>query len=251
MFPYKDDNPTVLTPYVTVGFIVLNVLVWVFIQGAGFSDQLVRSVCGLGLIPGELLGRATPGAGVELAPGMMCVVENHPKYWTILSSMFLHGGWVHLIGNMVFLWVFGNNIEDAMGHGRFVVFYLLCGGAAAAAQILVAPASMVPMVGASGAISGVLGAYILLYPRVRVHVLIFLGFFATTVVMPAYFMLGYWILLQILGGIPALAEMESGGVAVWAHIGGFAAGLLLIKGFARAENLQRRPIAAWELRGLR
>ena len=128
-----------------------------------------------------------------------------------------------------------------MGHGRFVVFYLLCGVCAAALQMLVQPSSTVPMVGASGAISGVMGAYILLYPRVRVHTLIFLGFFATTVALPAYVMLGYWILLQFLGGLPQMAGLESGGVAFFAHIGGFAAGLLLIRAFAREEYLLRRP----------
>ncbi|MBI1967669.1 MAG: rhomboid family intramembrane serine protease [Gemmatimonadetes bacterium] len=251
MFPYRDENPTVLTPYVTVGFIALNVLSWLFLQGAGFSEQLPRSVCELGLIPGELLGRAPPGSGIELAPGLVCVVEAHPKYWTLLTSMFMHGGWAHLFFNMMFLWVFGNNIEDAMGHVRFVVFYLLCGVAAAAAQVFVSPTSPIPMVGASGAISGVLGGYLLLYPRVRVHTLIFLGFFVTTVALPAYVMLGYWILLQLLGGLPALAGVESGGVAFWAHIGGFVAGLGLVRLFAKEENLLRRPHPVFALRDWR
>ena len=240
MFPYRDDNPTVLTPYVTVGFIALNILVWVLVQGAGFSDQLAKSVCELGLIPGELLGRVPAGEGVPIAPGVVCRVQGDPQYWTVLTSMFLHGGWFHLIGNMLFLWVFGNNIEDAMGHGRFVVFYLLCGVVAAGTQVVISPSSAIPMVGASGAISGVLGAYLLLYPRVRVHTLIFLGVFVTTVALPAYVMLGYWILLQLLGGLPALAGMESGGVAFWAHIGGFVAGMALISLFVRRENLERR-----------
>jgi membrane associated rhomboid family serine protease len=248
MFPFRDENPTVLTPFVTVGFIALNVLVWVLVQGAGFSDQLARSVCELGLIPGELLGRLPPGEGVPLAPGVMCFVQAKPQYFTVLTSMFLHGGWFHLIGNMVFFWVFGNNIEDAMGHGRFVVFYLLCGAAAAATQIAISPSSAIPMVGASGAISGVLGAYLLLYPRVRVHTLIFLGVFVTTVALPAYVMLGYWILLQLLGGLPALAGMESGGVAFWAHIGGFVAGLVLISLFVKRDNLERRPARAYGYR---
>ena len=246
MFPYRDDNPTVLTPYVTVGFIALNVLTWLFVQGAGVSEQLPRSVCRLGLIPGELLGRATPGTGIELAPGLACVVEAHPKYWTVLTAMFMHGGWFHLIGNMLFLWVFGNNIEDAMGHGRFVVFYLFCGVAAAAVQVFMSPTSLIPMVGASGAISGVLGGYLLLYPRVRVHTLIFLGFFVTTIALPAYVMLGYWILLQLAGA--SLSGMETGGVAFWAHIGGFVAGMLLIRLFAKSENLLRRPTPVYEFR---
>ena len=251
MFPFRDENPTVLTPYVTVGFIALNVLVWVLVQGAGFSDQLARSVCELGLIPGELLGRVAPGAEVPLAPGVVCVLQADPQYFTVLTSMFLHGGWFHLIGNMLFFWVFGNNIEDAMGHGRFVVFYLLCGVAAAATQVVISPSSAIPMVGASGAISGVLGAYLLLYPRVRVHTLIFLGVFVTTVALPAYVMLGYWILLQLLGGLPALAGMESGGVAFWAHIGGFVAGMVLISLFVKRENIERRPARAYSYRDWR
>jgi membrane associated rhomboid family serine protease len=243
VFPYKDENPTTLTPVVTVGMIVLNVLAWVAVQGLGSQDALIASVCNGGLIPGELLGTAPPGRGVELGPGATCPVGPAPEYHTVLTSMFLHGGWLHLIGNMVFLWVFGNNIEDAMGHGRFVVFYLVCGVAAAAAQVAIDPSSIVPMVGASGAISGVLGGYILLYPRARVHTLLFLGLFVTTVDVPAYVMLGYWILLQFLGGLPALAGLGGeGGVAFWAHIGGFVAGLILIRFFARQEFLARRPV---------
>jgi membrane associated rhomboid family serine protease len=155
---------------------------------------------------------------------------------------------MHLIGNMVFLWVFGNNIEDAMGHGRFVVFYLLCGLAAAAAQVLVSPASQVPMVGASGAISGVLGAYLLLYPKVLVHTLLPLGFYVTTIRLPAYVMLGYWIVLQVLSGLAAQARVggEGGGVAYMAHIGGFVAGLVAIRLFARPDYLARRPVATAE-----
>ena len=250
MFPYKDENPTVLTPVVTVGLIVVNVLVWAVVQGLGATEPLVRSVCNLGLVPGELLGTAPPGTAVPLGEGWTCVVDPEPAYATIITSMFLHGGWFHLIGNMVFLWVFGNNIEDAMGHGRFVVFYLLCGVAAAAAQVAVNPSSAVPMVGASGAISGVLGAYLLLYPKVRVHTLVFLGFYVTTIALPAYIMLGYWILLQLLGGLPALGRMDEGGVAFFAHIGGFVAGLALIKPFAKPENLERRPVhwTEWHMR---
>jgi len=241
MFPYKDDNPTELVPIVTVGIIAANVLVWLFVQGMGSPEALVRSVCNLGLVPGELLQTAKAGRGVELAPGLFCMVDAHPHYTTLLTSMFTHGGWLHLIGNMVFLWVFGNNIEDVMGHARFVVFYLVCGIAAAAAQIALSPASVVPMVGASGAISGVLGAYLLLYPRVRVHTVLFFGFYVTTVALPAYVMLGYWALLQLMGGLVALSGVDRGGVAVFAHIGGFVAGLVLIRLFASEDALRRRP----------
>jgi membrane associated rhomboid family serine protease len=239
VFPYKDDNPTVLTPVVTLGIIALNVVVWLFIQGAGAEQPLAASVCRLGLIPGELLQRLPEGTRVPLGPGMSCMI-GPPHPLTVLTSMFMHGGWAHIIGNMWFLWVFGNNIEDSMGHGRFVVFYLLCGIAAAAAQIAVAPGSRVPMVGASGAISGVLGAYVVLYPRVRVHTLVTLGFFITTVALPAYVMLGYWFLLQILlGAVGSMSRVE-GGVAVWAHVGGFIAGVVLIKLFASTQLTTQR-----------
>lgn len=241
MFPYKDENPTERPAVVTVAFIVINVLVWIFIQGAGSTVPLVESVCNLGLIPGELLGTAKPGSGIELAPGLHCLVDVTPSYWTVVTSMFSHGGWFHLIGNMVFLWVFGNNIEDAMGPGKFVLFYLICGVAAAAAQIVLNTDSLVPMVGASGAISGVLGAYLLLYPRVRVHTLIILPIYITTVALPAYLMLGYWMLLQLLGGAGSLADLERGGVAFFAHIGGFVAGLLLVRIFVSEDVLRRRP----------
>jgi membrane associated rhomboid family serine protease len=245
MFPYKDENPTYLTPMVTLAVIAVNVAVWLLVQGAGTLPALPQSVCELGLIPGELLGRVPPGQSVPVGPGVACVISGQPSWITPLSSMFLHGGWFHLLGNMWFLWVFGNNIEDAMGHVRFTVFYLVCGVLAAAAQVLADPSSPVPMVGASGAISGVMGAYLVLYPRVRVHTLVFLGFFITRWTLPAYVMLLYWALIQILGTLPSLAGMEvGGGVAFMAHLGGFAAGVVLIKLFARPEFVRRhrRPV---------
>lgn len=227
MFPYRDDNPTLRTPVVTIALIVINVVVWIAVQGAGTEPALSRSICELGLTPGELLGRAQPGSGVMLTPTAACVVKVAPAWHTLLSSVFMHGGWAHLIGNMWFLWVFGNNVEDVMGRLRFPIFYLSCAGAAAGAQMLTNPDSVVPMVGASGAIGGVMGAYIVLFPRVRVHLFVFLGFFFTTVAVPAYFMLGYWFVLQLLGGLPALGQ-QTGGVAFWAHVGGFLAGAGLV-----------------------
>lgn len=241
MFPYKDENPTERPAIVTVSIIIANVLVWLFVQGMGAPAQLARSVCDLGLIPGEILQSVKPGTGLELAPGMYCLVDAAPNYLTAITSMFSHGGWFHLIGNMVFLWVFGNNIEDVMGHGRFIVFYLLCGLAAAATQTFLSPHSIVPMVGASGAISGVLGAYLLLYPRVRVHTLIILPIYITTVALPAYIMLGYWALLQLVGGLGSLSEIDKGGVAFFAHVGGFVTGLVLIRLFVSEDVLRRRP----------
>lgn len=241
MIPYKDENPTELTPVVTVAIIVVNALVWLFVQGAGASTpQLLRSVCELGLVPGEVLRTVPPGTAVAIGQGLQCVVTAEPHWWTVGTSMFMHAGWLHIIGNMWFLWVFGNNIEDSMGHGRFVVFYLLCGAAAAVAQIVSDPRSAVPMVGASGAISGVMGAYILLYPRVRVHTLIWLGFFVTTVALPAYVMLGYWFVYQLLLGTVGVVSRMQGGTAFWAHVGGFVAGMVLIRLFVNTAFLERR-----------
>jgi membrane associated rhomboid family serine protease len=228
MFPYRDDNPTLATPLVTVLLIGINVVFWVVVQGMGAEPNLSRSVCELGLIPGEFLGRLPDGYTIPMSRTMACVMEGDPSWYTPLTSMFLHGGWFHLIGNMWFLWVFGNNVEDSMGRIRYCFFYILCGLAAAASQTLVNPASAVPMVGASGAISGVMGAYVVLYPRVRVHMLVILGIFITRIVVPAYLMLGYWFLLQLVGGGLATGE---GGVAFWAHAGGFVAGAALISMF--------------------
>jgi membrane associated rhomboid family serine protease len=243
VIPYRDENPTTLSPIVTVAIIALNVLAWLFIEGAGAGRAVDAAVCHYGLIPGEVLRRVPPGSGVEMAPGVFCPVDPSPQYWTVLTSMFMHGGWIHLIGNMVFFWVFGNNIEDAMGHVRFALFYILCGVAAAATQTLVTPSSTGPRVGASGAISGILGAYLLLYPRVRVHALLYLGIYVTSIVVPAYLMLGYWILLQIVSSLSSLgAHHETGGTAFFAHIGGFVAGLVLIRLFAKPDYLERRVL---------
>jgi membrane associated rhomboid family serine protease len=240
VFPYKDENPTYLTPIVTVALVLINAAAWLVLQGAGTEPALSRSVCELGLIPGDILGRVPDGYELPLGRGMACVLGGPPAWHTVVTSMFLHGGWFHLIGNMWFLWVFGNNIEDAMGHGRFAVFYLASGLLAAAAQVAAGPSSPIPMVGASGAISGVMGAYLVLYPRVRVHTLIFLGIFLTRVTLPAWIMLVYWAFLQVLGSVPAIAGGQTGGgVAFLAHLGGFAAGVALIKLFARPEFVAR------------
>ncbi len=238
MFPYKDENPTYLTPVVTVGLIVVTSLVWVVVQGAGTHPRLAESICALGAIPAELLGRLGRTVSIPLGPGVACEVSPGASWHTMATSMFLHGSWFHLIGNMWFLWVFGNNVEDSMGHGRFVLFYLVTGILAAAAQILTSPTSAVPMVGASGAISGVMGGYLLLYPRVRIHMLVFWGFLVTTVAVPAYFMLLYWALIQFLSGLWT-AGAEGGGVAFMAHLGGFIAGAGLIRLFAKPEFVNR------------
>lgn len=244
MFPIKDDNPHFLTPIVTYALVAANVLAWIGFQGLGAEGRLVESICSLGLIPAEILGTAAPGTRVPLGSNAVCVLSGDPNWITPLSSMFLHGGWFHLIGNMWFLWLFGNNVEDSMGHGRFLVFYLLCGFAADALQVAFSPESTVPMVGASGAIGGVMGAYIVLYPRVRVHMVVLLGFFVTRIAVPAVVMLGYWFAIQVLGGAASLGR-EGGGVAFWAHVGGFVAGALAIFPFRDPALVARHPYHGW------
>ena len=220
MIPLHDDNPTSLTPFVTVGLIVACVAVFLW-QVSLPPAAMEAALYGYGMIPAVLFGER------ELAPGLAAI----PAELSVVTSMFLHGGWMHLIGNMLYLWIFGNNVEDAMGHGRFVVFYLLCGLAAAFAQAFQDPGSTVPMIGASGAIGGVLGAYVLLYPQARVLVLIPLGFFFYTLRIRALYVLGFWFLLQFLQS--AMTAGQQGGVAYWAHIGGFVAGMVLILPFRR------------------
>lgn len=246
MLPISDDNPHFLTPYTTLGLIGLNVLAWVFLQGMGMEPALSGSMCRFALVPGELLGVLQPGSSFAVGPATACQIGSSPAWYTLLTSMFMHGGWVHLLGNMWFLWIFGNNVEDAMGHVRFAVFYLLCGLVAAALELFLTNNPAVPMVGASGAIGGVMGAYILLYPRVQVHMLIFLGFFVTTIAVPAIYMLGYWFILQLLGGFTSVTG-QGGGVAFWAHIGGFVAGALLIFVFRNPRLLARHPYAGWNV----
>ncbi len=247
MFPLRDDNPNLTVPYATYGIIALNVLAWVLLQGLGAEPALSESVCRHGLIPADVLGIAPPGTHFPVGPGADCVLDGSATWHTVITSMFLHGGWMHLIGNMWFLWIFGNNVEDAMGHVRFVVFYLLCGIAAAALQTAFGPDSLIPMVGASGAIGGVMGAYVLMYPRVNVHLFVILGFYVNTFAVPAYFMLGYWFLLQLVSGSMAIGA-EGGGVAFWAHVGGFVAGALLSFVFRDREMLARHPYHGWKQR---
>ena len=247
MFPIRDDNPHFLTPVVTCGIIAANAAAWILLQGLGSEPALVRSVCELGLIPGELLGRVAPGTRVEMGPNAYCTITGGAAWHTLLTSMFMHGGWMHILGNMWFLWIFGNNVEDSMGHGRFLIFYLVCGLAAAALQMASQPGSAVPMVGASGAIGGVMGAYVMLYPRVQVHLLVVLGFYVTTVAVPAIFMLGYWFLIQLVGGALSISH-AGGGVAFWAHVGGFAAGALLVLVFRDPQLVQRHPHYGWGAR---
>jgi membrane associated rhomboid family serine protease len=230
VIPIGDDNPTLRTPVVTYAIVALILFTWFFIQGAGFNEmRLVASVCNLGLVPGEITKLARLGEGVPIAEGVACIVDNEPiNKLSPITSMFLHGGWAHLIFNLVFFWVFGNNVEDSMGRGRFAVFYLLCGLAAAAAHVLVEPRSIVPTVGASGAISGVMGGYLILYPRAHIRIFFPPLFFFWA---RAWLVLIYWLVGQVLGGLPQLMEVDpavSGGTAFWAHVGGFVAGIVLV-----------------------
>jgi membrane associated rhomboid family serine protease len=236
MIPLRDENPTLRQPLATLVLVGLNVLAWVFVQGLGNTEPLARSICTMGLIPGELLGLTAPGTEVPVTRNLACVLGGQSALYTPLTSMFLHGSWLHIIANMWFLWIFGDNVEDAMGRGRFVLFYLICGLAAAAAQTTADPDSVIPMVGASGAIGGVMGGYARLYPRAHVHTLLILGFYVTTVAVPAVYMLGFWFLIQFLSGLPALGS-TTGGVAFWAHVGGFLCGILLVGWFRRPEYL--------------
>jgi membrane associated rhomboid family serine protease len=237
MFPYHDENETQRTPYVTFVLIGLNVLVWLLVQGAGTALPLARSVCEFGLIPGELTASVAPGTPFPMGEGLVCLTDPGRQIQNVLTSMFLHGSWMHLLGNMWFLWLFGNNIEDSMTRPRFVAFYLLAGLGAALAQVIADPSSAVPMVGASGAISGVMGAYLVLFPRVRVFTLVPLGFFITSFALPAWAMLIYWAMLQVFGGVTSIVGEQTGGVAFWAHLGGFLVGVLLIKLFEKPDRL--------------
>ncbi|MEM1231405.1 MAG: rhomboid family intramembrane serine protease [Pseudomonadota bacterium] len=235
MFPLRDENPSVHVPWATYSIIAANIAVWALLQGFGTDPALPQSLCTHALIPGDLFGGAA-GTVSPVSSELACRLDGQASVRTIFSSMFMHGGWFHIIGNLWFLWIFGDNVEDVMGPGRFLAFYLLSGLAAAGAQILTDPASAVPMVGASGAIGGVMGGYAMLFPKTRIHTLIFLGFFITTLSVPAFVMLGYWFALQLLQGVPSLGS-SGGGVAFWAHIGGFVAGLVLVKLFQRRDYL--------------
>jgi membrane associated rhomboid family serine protease len=241
VFPYRDENETIRTPIVTIALIVTNAVAWFLVQGAGFGDALQASVCNFGLIPGELTLNARPGDGFPIGEGLACLVDEGRAPQHIFTSMFLHGSWPHILGNMWFLWLFGNNVEDSMGRTRYLIFYLLSGIGAALAQVMAEPGSIIPMVGASGAISGVMGGYIVLFPRVRVYTLIWFGLFITTIALPAWVMLGYWMALQVFSGF---AGAETG-VAFWAHVGGFVVGVALIKLFVRPDYLEQHRAHHW------
>ncbi len=214
MIPLRDNIPSHRTPVVTVGLIAANILVYVS-QLMLPRLEAVQFIHLYGLIP------------LEISGGYLLVPHPVPLYATVFTSMFVHGGLFHLGGNMLYLWIFGDNVEDRIGRLKFLVFYLLSGLAAAAAQIWTDPVSKIPMVGASGAISGVLGAYLFLFPHARVLTFIPLGFFYRLVEIPAVIVLGFWIIVQVLNGVGTLG-VQVGGVAWFAHIGGFVAGLGMV-----------------------
>jgi membrane associated rhomboid family serine protease len=245
MIPVGASLPTRRMAWMNYLIIAVTIAVWVQLQGAGQNPiQLATTICNLGMVPGELTHAAPVGLAVPLGQGLACVVDNDPiNILTPLISIFLHGSWMHLLGNMLFLWVFGRGIEDRMGHGRYLAFYLICGVAACLAQIVSDPASPVPTVGASGAISGVMGAFLLLYPNVRVKMF----FFIILADVRAWIVLIYWFLLQLFEGLATVGPMRSevsGGVAVWAHVGGFVMGVLLVRLFTSG-----RVVAAPLVRG--
>jgi membrane associated rhomboid family serine protease len=234
MFPLRDDVPSRQFPLVTVSIVVVNVVIFLFQVLAGPAASSIA----------ELFG---------IVPARIIIQWRNPLVLlTLFSSMYLHGGWAHLIGNMWYLWIFGDNVEDRMGRGRFFIFYTLCGLAAGLLQIVAAPRSTIPIIGASGAIAGVLGAYLLLYPRARVSTLVPLFFFIRIVWLPAIVVLGSWFVIQLLNGLASLnIVVQTGGVAWWAHIGGFVVGMALLPIFRRRDTQppSRRPVSGYDTGG--
>lgn len=214
MIPLKDDNPRVLTPYCNFGLVLCNVAIFFYQLSRPDLDSLVHEY---GAIPADIM------TGTHLSG--------------LITAMFLHGGWMHLLGNMLYLWIFGDNIEGLMGHQRYIIFYLLCGVAATMAHIAMMPNSDEPMIGASGAISGVLGAYLVKFPRARILILVPI-FLCFTFRIPALFVLGFWFLTQLTNGLGGCANIGGDNVAWFAHIGGFVTGVLLVKLFERKRDLE-------------
>ncbi|MBI1876548.1 MAG: rhomboid family intramembrane serine protease [Acidobacteria bacterium] len=214
MIPLRDVIPSRTAPIVTVSFIAINAFAFVFELSL---PEVPRQafITSFGVVPADF------------------------TWLTVLTSMFLHGGWLHFLGNMLYLWIFGDNVEDRMGHGRYFVFYLLCGTVAAIAQVLVDPESAIPTIGASGAIAGVMGAYFVLYPHSRILTLIPIFVFLEVVEVPAVFFLGFWFIMQLLSGAGSIAmrvQSGTGGIAFWAHVAGFAAGAVGVFGFKQKDR---------------
>ena len=233
MIPIRDHIPTRRPAVVTIAFIAVNVVVFLFqwsAQASGGYEALEAIVSQWGVTP----YRITQDPGVA-------------SLLTLLTSQFLHGGFMHLIGNMLYMWIFGNNVEDSMGRGGFVLFYLLCGALAGLAQVLADTKSMVPAIGASGAVAGVLGGYIVLFPRARVDTLIAFGYYMRLRPVPAYVVIGLWFVLQLLNSVLSFGVGQTGGVAWFAHIGGFVAGFLLIRVFAQGRAKSAEPtLRRWQ-----
>lgn len=236
MIPIKDDNPTYTFPLVTIFLILVNVAMHVYQWTLGPEAQAF--VYRWGAIPWEITHfrefSELPANFRSDVPGML----------TLFISMFVHGGIIHLLSNMLFLWIFGDNIEAIMGHGRFLIFYICCGLVAALTHVVVAPNSTMPMVGASGAISGILGAYLVRFPRVKVHVLIFFFLFIRVIRVSALFVLGFWFIIQVFSGFGSLG-VHGGGVAWFAHIGGFIGGVVLIFFFEKKERVRIYKRTVW------
>jgi len=219
MIPFRDDNPSQSFPFVTITLIVINVLVFfyqLYLQSIGQLDAFI--------------------AQAALTPYLVITQPGVATWGDVFTSMFMHGGWLHLGGNMLYLWIFGDNIEDTLGHGLYLIFYLACGVAADVAHILSGPSSTVPTLGASGAIAGVLGAYLLLYPQARIQTLLFLFRFIRVVSLSALWVLGFWFVLQLFTGVLSLGG-EGGGVAYFAHVGGFVAGVALMFAYAQIRGI--------------
>jgi membrane associated rhomboid family serine protease len=222
MFPLRDSQPSYSKPVVTVFLIVINILIFLFEFSLDpYSQNAFIATYGL--------------------------VPDHFHFVNVLTSMFLHGGWMHVLGNMWFLWIFGDNIEDILGHGKYLAFYLLCGIAAGMTQTLFSPGSRVPMVGASGAIAGVMGAYMIKFPHSQIRTLVFLLFFITTFDVPAWVMLIYWFGIQLLNGFGTVGNSAAsqGGTAFLAHVGGFVTGILLVNLMRPQQRYMRRKDLSW------
>jgi membrane associated rhomboid family serine protease len=221
VLPLRDFIPTRRFPVLTVSIIVVNIIAFAYELLADASGTLEQTFYAMGVVPFNVTHNFGPAVA-----------------FSFLTSMFLHGGFMHIAGNMLYLWIFGNNVEDSMGRGRFLVFYLMTGIIASTAQVLAGPNSRLPSIGASGAIAGVLGAYIVLFPRARVQTLLYLGYFARMAQLPALLVLGFWFVLQLFSGLMSFGMTQTGGVAWFAHIGGFVAGLVLVRLFTlgRRQN---------------
>ncbi len=228
ILPLYDDNPPRRVPAVTYGLIALCTIVFLWQEGQGARAERAIALA-YGMVPAVLFGTA------ELPHRLQLV----PPWATLVTSMFLHGGWLHLLGNMLYLWLFGRGVESALGAGRYLVFYLLCGVAAALAQAFTDPGSELPMIGASGAIAGTLGAYLVLYPRGNVVVFVWIFIFVRLFSVPAVLLLGFWFLMQLASGLAAASG--EGGVAFWAHVGGFVLGMLLVPVFRRRDVAMLQP----------